>query len=1086
MKPVFVPIFSILSLFIACTAGEPEGPVSSPAAEDRKAATPADSLFQRAVELRMTLKYDSAASLFEMISTEYEERQNWEKYVACRRQIALCLWATHRTDQAVELAERMIEEASQKLGTEHIEIAGLYTVLGNVYADRRTQEDLKKSFAYFEKALDITRKFHGENHPALAGAYERLGIARYLAYDYPAAIPFYEKALTFLEAPSPENADTYAKIYNNLGIGYFGMGHFPKALENFQKAKFIIEGVLDQRDSRVVKYLNNTAEVQMQLGDFAEALLTLEEAWALENKTGEPKSMLKVYILGSFGDCYFSKGDYEKAAGFYTQCLEYTDPGNRDDVNLIILEHSNIGKCRLKLRQTERAFDHFYKAYALLEKYYDADNYTWVNTLMNLGAACGQAGNFREAEEYYDRALSITHRQMGRNHPTAGEIQTLMAGLHLRRKRPEEALDLVLKAERAYFMGDPTPGDPPSAGQVSDLPAYLELMELTGAIHMSSYDRSGDVADLNLAMDVFNRGLAWSDSLKMNLQSASSLQKAQQRVHSLSGKALDCLYLLWRRTGEPRYLNSAFTFFEKSKSEWLKSSAREWFAREFAGVPNELVERELALKSRLAYYRNRLKEDWLSPPSQAHERDDGLRDQLFFAKKQLDTLLQELEKGYPDYYRLKYDYRVVSLDLLTRSPDLAGADFVTYFWGEKSAYALSVAAGDIRWVKLPGPDSLQRALTDFQKAVDKNSAAWQNDEERLAGFRAFCGNARFLYRSLVEPVLSESNDRLILVPDGPLGRLPFQALLDADPGGQADYRGLPYLIRNRAVRYEYSATLLVRQDSRKSDGEYVGFCPTYEGSPGVTAMTRGDSARRDKLYPGYVEREGWGQLPFNEEEVEETRAMTGGTVFAGEKATEQAFRENAAKAKVLHMATHAFTHDADPDYSALIFAADPERPEDGQLHAYELYNLPLQAELAVLSACNTGAGKLQRGEGVMSLSRAFQYAGCPAVVMSLWPANDATAKEIIVGFFDYLKQNSPKSEALQTAAIAFLSEAKNDRLAHPFYWANFVAIGQDDPILFEQESAPLLTWLLLTAGLLGSAGLAFFYRRTVFMRKNSG
>ena len=129
-----------------------------------------DSLFQKAVQLKTAQKFDSAALLFKTVSQEYEKQENREQYITSQRHLAYCLWVTHRGDQAIELSKRTIEEGVRWLGPEDIQIAKLYTVMGNVHADRRTKEDFDKCVAYYEKALEITRKFYGDGHPARAGS----------------------------------------------------------------------------------------------------------------------------------------------------------------------------------------------------------------------------------------------------------------------------------------------------------------------------------------------------------------------------------------------------------------------------------------------------------------------------------------------------------------------------------------------------------------------------------------------------------------------------------------------------------------------------------------------------------------------------------------------------------------------------------------------------------------------------------------------------------------------------------------------------------------------------------------------------
>ncbi|MBK9017890.1 MAG: CHAT domain-containing protein [Saprospiraceae bacterium] len=167
---------------------------------------------------------------------------------------------------------------------------------------------------------------------------------------------------------------------------------------------------------------------------------------------------------------------------------------------------------------------------------------------------------------------------------------------------------------------------------------------------------------------------------------------------------------------------------------------------------------------------------------------------------------------------------------------------------------------------------------------------------------------------------------------------------------------------------------------------------------------------------------------------------------------------------------HALTNDADPLYSQLVFTQTPPTPPTTTpSHAYELYNMHLNADLAVLSACNTGAGKLISGEGIMSLSRAFKYAGCPNILMSLWSVNDASAKDIIVDFHRKLKAGSGKSDALQIAQKSYLEQA-DETFTHPFYWATFVMVGNNEAMSIPSHWA---RWVV-GIGILLAAGIAFW------------
>ena len=198
-----------------------------------------------------------------------------------------------------------------------------------------------------------------------------------------------------------------------------------------------------------------------------------------------------------------------------------------------------------------------------------------------------------------------------------------------------------------------------------------------------------------------------------------------------------------------------------------------------------------------------------------------------------------------------------------------------------------------------------------------------------------------------------------------------------------------------------------------------------------------------------------------------------GKQYLKEMATESNFREAAGQFGMIHLATHALVDDKDPKQSRLVFNLVGDSLNDGYLHVHEIVSLDLNAQIVTLSACNTGFGKIKRGEGVMSLSRAFAYAGVPATVVSLWPASDKSTPELMKYFYQNLKDGQSKDVALNNARKQYLATAKG-KARHPFYWGGFVLIGDERPIVGENK------WLLPVttfAGLLVLIGVVFLRRR---------
>uniref|UniRef100_UPI003BA74981 CHAT domain-containing protein n=1 Tax=Emticicia sp. TaxID=1930953 RepID=UPI003BA74981 len=277
-----------------------------------------------------------------------------------------------------------------------------------------------------------------------------------------------------------------------------------------------------------------------------------------------------------------------------------------------------------------------------------------------------------------------------------------------------------------------------------------------------------------------------------------------------------------------------------------------------------------------------------------------------------------------------------------------------------------------------------------------------------------------LYDVLIKPIEKaiEGKKRLIIIRDAELNYLPFEVLAK-----QKD----DYLLKKYIISYAYSASLLlpVKREQKQGSG-LLGFAPFANNS-------FQQSLFRDKNL---------GQLPKSGSEVEKI----GGDIYLEDEATKKRFYETYRNKNVIHFATHATTDDTDPLKSFIAFYPDSA---DYKLFTNELYDLDLRnTSLVMLSACETGAGKLQKGEGVMSLSRAFTYAGAKAVITTLWNAHDEASAYISERFYKHLKGGIKTDEALRQAKLDFLSSDLALRYEHPYYWANFILIGPAETIDF--------------------------------------
>jgi CHAT domain-containing protein len=362
-------------------------------------------------------------------------------------------------------------------------------------------------------------------------------------------------------------------------------------------------------------------------------------------------------------------------------------------------------------------------------------------------------------------------------------------------------------------------------------------------------------------------------------------------------------------------------------------------------------------------------------------------------------------------------------------PDLT-ADEIVRAIGPRTALIEFIVAADTTWalVVAPGPDGRAR-ISAFDLQISR-----AHIEHGVTAFRAqlasrdlaFRGNAQRLYADLLAPAARalQGFARVVIVPDGPLWRLPFQALVR--PSGR-------YVIEDTTIAYTPSAAALLHLSARRA------------GRAGAQAPPRlvafGDPA-------GASPAGGGARLPNAAREVRTLAALYGAAqarAFEAGAATEARFRAEAPRASVLHVATHGVIDDQNPMYSYVSLGATGEGEDlDGRIEAREMRGLGLQADLAVLSACETALGRIHAGEGMVGLSWALFAAGASAVAVSQWPVDSASTTELMIAFHGQMRTMTGRgrglqpAESLRQAAIATMRDA---RYRHPFYWAGFLVMG---------------------------------------------
>lgn len=313
-------------------------------------------------------------------------------------------------------------------------------------------------------------------------------------------------------------------------------------------------------------------------------------------------------------------------------------------------------------------------------------------------------------------------------------------------------------------------------------------------------------------------------------------------------------------------------------------------------------------------------------------------------------------------------------------------------------------------------------------------------------FAEYTNLAYKVYNNIVAPLQISPDKKMIIVPDGNLSALPFEALITSMPNDKNSFKKLPYLIKDHSIAYQYSATIyskLVNQFNKAKYNKVLAIAPVFENTTKA--------------------------LHYSLNEIVEIEEYFQTSAITQKAATKANIKDTLPYFNIMHFSTHANAGDRFDDLPKIELY-------NSELNLNEIYSQPLNANLTVLSACETNIGKYKSGEGVMSLSRAFAYAGCPSLVSTLWQVNEKSTKDIVVEFYKNLKKGLYKNEALQKAKLSYLQNTDD---AHPYYWASLVAIGNMQPLNQKQQFS-LLKYLWLLFPFCIGATILFRYRKSSF------
>ena len=879
----------------------------------------------------------------------------------------------------------------RETGDRRVEAATLGSI-GVVY---RSLGESQKALDFCNQALTLSRATG--NRREEAAALGNIGLIYDSLGEYQKALDIYNQALTIHRETGDRSGE--AATLNSVGYHYDSLGERQKALDFYNQAMTLSRAIGDRRVEAAT--LNNFGDLYRSLGekrkavDFYLQALTLSRA--IGNRSGEAAA------LNNFGFVYDSLGEKQKALDFYNQALSlYRSVGDRDGEATTL---GNIGAIYHALGEKQKALDFYNQALPIRRAI--GDRRGEGITLNNIGDLYRLLGEYQKALDLYNRALTF-HRAIGARDGEAVILTNIavtkrdLGNFDESRSHVESALKII-ESIRAEVVS-------------KDLRAsYL-------ATAQSPYEFY-----INLLMRMRSREPAKGHDAEA-LQ-ASERYHARSLIESLTEARVDI-----RRGADPKLLAQ-----ERSLQQRLNAKAEEALRVSASGADDTQLEAR-------------------------RQEIDALTIEL----QQVQTQIRQTS---PRYLALTQPQPLTLAEIQRQALD-ADTLLLEYSLGEERSYLWAVTPATINSYELPRRDEIEAAAQRVYELLSKAhsqraqaarpgvSASKKAGEEYLAA-------ATSLSRILLGPVATQlGKKRLLIVADGMLHYIPFGAL--PDPNNLKESGGIwqPLLVDHEIVNMPSASTIAVLRSElagRKPAAKTMAVLADPVFSRDDERVKRGPGsaeqrdAQRDPLDESRARilvQIGGGapddlrikRLPFTRQEAEAIMALA--PAGAGIKALDfEASRATAtsnqlSQYRYLHFATHGLADSERPELSAIVLSLYDEqgRPQDGFLRAHEVYNLDLPAELVTLSACETGLGKLTRGEGLVSLTRGFMYAGAARVVVSLWSVSDRATAELMTKFYRRILAGGERPAAALRAAQVEMWRDK--RWEAPYYWAAFTLQGE--------------------------------------------
>jgi CHAT domain-containing protein/Flp pilus assembly protein TadD len=765
-------------------------------------------------------------------------------------------------------------------------------------------------------------------------------------------------------------------------------GETEQAIEYLQKSIASYEALGNKEG--ISNSSNSLGNVHSARGDYSSAMSQLQKALAIQEELGNKQRI--AMTMNNIGIVHRLQNNLDLALEYQQRALALRESAG--DKRGLVSSLNNIGLIYTNKGDYARALENYQKGLSLSQEL--GVKAEIANVSSNIGYTYRLQGDYARALEQYQKVLRL-REEMGEKIGTARILHNLGVVYNLQGDYAKAVEHLERAADLAREGG------------------YRDILCDSLTIAGNAYLALGQPAR---ARQAFEQAIATAEERR-----AQVVGGEQTRQRFFEGMVSPYYRMVAILAGEGK-IAEALAYAERAKARALLDVLRGGRANVTRAMSDREKEQEQRLRETLVSLNTQI-----AGESRRPQPDQNRVGQL---NAQLEKTRLEYEDFQTRLYAAHPDLRTRRGDAPPLTPEQAGnltgdqrTALLEYVVTDETTFLFALTGGGSN----VGRNRLQEPVLRFYDLKIKRKEL----AERVKRLRERISNndleyadlSSQLYDLLIAPAISQlrGKTRLVIVPDDILWETPFQALRSPDRR---------FLIQSAAVSYAPSLTVL--REIIKSGRARSSTTMLAMGNPHLA----GQSISRSK---SVLMSAGLEPLPEAERMVrglEEIYGAKSSKVYVGAEAREEVLKAEAGAYGVLQLATHGVISDSSPMYSHVLLSKGDGGAEDGLLEAWEIMQMDLKADLAVLSACETARGRIGAGEGVIGLSWALFVAGCPTTVVSQWKVESASTTELMLGFHRGLKKGATKSEAMRQAAMKLMANKKYD---HPFYWAAFIVVG---------------------------------------------